>query len=143
MTCIVYPDENASAPFTLASHPGIAPEDEIAFNGKRILQVQDFLRATYAEVYFRGNRVNTFGFNVARTYDTELKAFLALLDHEGEVPGGGVFEFGIKVGGQSAKRWMRGAVESVDLVRDINLTKIWRYTIIGGEVFKTNPNQGV
>ncbi len=142
MRCLLYPDESIATPFKLADDLNDLPASQLSFNGQRVIQIQQYLRAEYAQPFFRKNRLNTISFVTSRLSATLLDAHALIFDHEGDIPGVGVAEFQITDGVSSVWRWMDDAVvQTVELVEQIGITTKWRYTLVGGKITQTNPNQ--
>lgn len=122
-------------------------EHNLRFNGRRILDVVDLVRADYAEAHHRGNRRNTLSFDVRRDVDLQGKAFrdpeeafAFALDHGDEFDEEGLVRITLEGRFTSAVRWLRNAfVEAHDLSEVLGVANRYSYTINAGAISKTKP----
>jgi hypothetical protein len=105
----------------------------LRLNGKRVLQVSEKYRKVDVAVFDRKNLRNTFTFQVKRRPFASLalaESFILL--HEATLPNAGLITFYV---GEGSEFYMRGGIDSVDLVEQMGVSTVWSYTLIGGRIF--------
>ena len=113
----------------------------VRLNGAPVLELANFLRAEYIKVYDRKNRKTTLSFEADRLHDDPFEAQIFSLDHPGEVPATGLIEITLThpTSAIQTKRWIEGGIEAVQLLSLQGATTRWSYSIVGGEILKTQP----
>jgi hypothetical protein len=116
---------------------GQYPEN-LTINGRRTVQVAEFIRSATAKPYNRGNRRTTVSFQltVQNTDGMDAGGLLwktseDLLTAAAALPTSGTVVFLCEGSGRKAYRLLDAVIESDD-AQQIGLTIVTRYTIIGG-----------
>lgn len=122
-------------------------EHNLRFNGRRIIDVVELVRADYAVGHYRGNRRNTLTFDVRRDVDLQGKtfrdpeeAFAWGLLHPDQFDEEGRVRLTLEGTQSSHLLWFDNAfVEASDLSEVMGVANLYSYTINAGAISKTKP----
>lgn len=131
----------------LCDSPDPVAHANLTINNQRVLQIEDLAWAAWKSIRDTGNRLNEVSFEVTRAKDDAetdfadgVSAAAWAMDHANDCPVVGNIEFRLGGGGAAATRFLAGgAVQGVELVRQIGPTLRLRYSLIGGEFLKKLP----
>jgi hypothetical protein len=97
----------------------------------RLLDIAEYLRATYAEVLRCTNRLNSFSLSVEKKHQSKEAAVIYKYTHADDVPNIGLVE--ISESNKMVRYLVNAGIEDVDCVYHNGLTTIFTYNIRGGE----------
>ena len=125
--------------FCLADGGGESPTS-LSINGQQAVQSVTALGSTAADVYPRGNRVNTVAFTITREHASEAAAQGFLFQHAATLPGGGTVTFLCEDAGGETVRYMAAAsAVASDQGTQLGLTSTHRYSLVCGAISGGEP----
>ena len=125
--------------FWLCEDGQLAP-NSLHINGRRQVQIAQFLRAGASKVWNRKNTVTTISFSVVREHATTRAAEGYMLQHEADIPASGVVTFVCpdKNGAEDFFYFDAGILDTTEAAQ-IGVSTEHSYTLIGGRVITTKP----
>jgi hypothetical protein len=114
----------------------------LRFSVARAIQTASFFRGSEISTYDRGNRSTSVSCEIVRTFASQQKADVYILEHEDTVPSTGVVTFtAFKSNGQKVVRYLAsGKIQSHQLVEQIGVTTRHQYAIVGGGITQAQPS---
>lgn len=125
--------QTSSGEFDLCK--GIAEDEhtqDLRINGKELLQVAQFLRATRGKAFPRGNTTTTVTFTVTREHADGRTCEEFIMAHHAAIPKAGDVLFIAEGSGQSRYKLSDAGLDSHEPVQ-IGVASIHRYVFIGGD----------
>ncbi len=113
--------------------------DRFAIDGKRLVQIREFLRADYAKPKGRGNRTHRIAFAVTREHANHRAAVEWSVAHEASIPESGQIQIIAEYRGRTTYYLWYGEVESCVLDPIIGCSTVHTYTLIGGKLSAAPP----
>ena len=125
--------------FWLCEAGQLAP-NSLRVNGRRQVQVAQFLRAASSKIWPRKNSVTTISFSVTRQHADVRAAEDYMLNHEVAIPASGVALFVCynEAGGESTYFFDSAALETTDSSYN-GCSTFHTYTLIGGRITTEAP----
>jgi hypothetical protein len=125
--------------FWLCEDGQLAP-NSLRINGRRSSQIAQILRAAAAKVWNRQNTVTTISFSVVREHDTTRAAEEYMLQHEVNIPSGGIVTFFCtdEHGAESVFYFDAGALDTTEAAQ-IGVSTEHSYTLLGGRITNVKP----
>ena len=125
--------------FCLADGGEESPKS-LSVNGQQAVQSATALGSTTADVYPRGNRVNTVVFAVTREHASEAAAQAFLFHHAATLPSGGDVTFLCEdADGETVRYTAAASAVASDQGSQIGVTSTHRYTLVCGEISGGEP----
>jgi hypothetical protein len=133
--------------FVLCNSSRSLAEHNIRFNGQRVLDYVDFVRATHAKAFDMGNRRTMLSFDVGRdctfadrTFRDPEEAFIWGLDQDALLPAVGHCRITVAGPKTSAVRWMdNAALQGTPVDQFMGIWLKLNYTINAGAISTTRP----
>ena len=110
--------------------------DSLGFNGKRVVDVAEFLRAADAVPSNRGNRKTTFAFTLTREHASHRAACEFAAMHEWMVPEVGAVVLQLEGDGVTKLTFTNGVLEEVACDDVFGVSTIHTYSFIGSRLEK-------
>ena len=127
--------------FCLADGGEESPKN-LSINGQQAVQSVTALGSTTADVYPRGNRVNTVAFAVTREHASDVAAQGFLFQHAATLPSGGTVTFLCEsVDGETVRYTGAASAVASDQGTQLGPTSTHRYTLVCGAISGGEPGQ--
>ena len=125
--------------FCLSDGGGESPTN-LSINGRQAVQSVPLLRGDVADVYPRGNRVNTVAFTVTREHASDAAAEAFLFRHAAALPAGGSLTFLCEdTDGDTVRYTADTAAVASDQGTQQGIITTHRYTVVCGPISGGEP----